>query len=186
MNPDAVMASTAGRLRVSLAPGWSFPAAAPKLTRLPQKTGVQVGAIRPTSSDAAVKQAIAETSIIQEAKEYFTANGVDLDALKSPHRSGTSILVKNFPFPTSAEELRQLFAEHALFFRSSCRPREQSPLSSSPRRLLPRTALAKLAYRRFRDSVLKLEPGPKNLFVSPQQQQAAQEKLDQRAPGKCT
>lgn len=36
----------------------------------------------PTSSGAAVKQAHAETHIIQETRSYFTNNGVDLEAFK--------------------------------------------------------------------------------------------------------
>ena len=38
--------------------------------------------IDPTSSDAAVKQALAETHVIQESKSYFAENGVDLDSFK--------------------------------------------------------------------------------------------------------
>jgi multiple RNA-binding domain-containing protein 1 len=50
----------------------------------------------PTSADAAVKQAHAETHVIQETKAYFSSNGVNLDAFKQKERGNTAILVKNF------------------------------------------------------------------------------------------
>ncbi|KAF5006639.1 hypothetical protein FDECE_6995, partial [Fusarium decemcellulare] len=68
----------------------------------------------PTSADAAVKQAIAETSVIQETKAYFAANGVDLEAFKSKKRGDMAILVKNFPYGTTIDELRKLFEESGL------------------------------------------------------------------------
>ena len=49
----------------------------------------------PTSSDAAVKQAHAETHVIQETKAYFASNGVNIDAFKGRERGNTAILVKN-------------------------------------------------------------------------------------------
>ncbi len=132
----------------------------------------------PTSSDAAVKQAIAETSIIHEAKEYFTANGVDLDAFKSNKRGDTSVLVKNFPYPTSAEELRQLFGEHGTILQVLMPPSGTIAIVQFAQATHAKTALARLAYRRFRDSVLKLEPGPRDLFV--RQKQVSQDEGEQQ------
>ncbi|KAJ9428453.1 hypothetical protein QL093DRAFT_2135991 [Fusarium oxysporum] len=88
MSQDAVNASVADRLGVS-----------------------KSELLDPTSADAAIKQAIAETSVIQETKAYFTANGVDLEAFKSKKRGDTAILVKNFPYGTTIDELRKLFEE---------------------------------------------------------------------------
>jgi multiple RNA-binding domain-containing protein 1 len=86
MNPDAVMSSIASRL------------------------GVDKSALYdPTTTDAAVKQTQAETHIIQETKNYFAENGVDLEAFRSKKRGDTAILVKNFPYGTKTDELRQLF-----------------------------------------------------------------------------
>jgi len=62
----------------------------------------------PTSADAAVKQAHAETHVIQETKAYFKANGVNLDAFKERERGNTAILVKNFSYGTKSEDLRKL------------------------------------------------------------------------------
>lgn len=69
MNPDAVVSSIAGRLGLA-------------------KSEV----LDPTSSDAAVKQAQAETHIIQETKTYFEQHGVDLNAFKKKQRGDTGIL----------------------------------------------------------------------------------------------
>ncbi|CAI4218569.1 unnamed protein product [Parascedosporium putredinis] len=89
MNQDAVNASIANRLGISKAE-----------------------LLDPTSADAGVKQAIAETTVIQETKAYFESHGVDLDAFKSNKRGETAILVKNFPFGTTIDELRTMFEEH--------------------------------------------------------------------------
>ncbi|KAK6429629.1 Multiple RNA-binding domain-containing protein 1, partial [Oleoguttula sp. CCFEE 5521] len=89
MNADAVVSSVADRLGLA-------------------KSEV----LDPTSSDAAVKQAHAETHIIQETKSYFKSQGVDLDAFKRSQRGDTAILVKNIPYDCSKDELKRLFEEH--------------------------------------------------------------------------
>ena len=89
MNADAVISGVADRLGLS-------------------KSEV----LDPTSSDAAIKQAHAETHIIQETKAYFKSQGVDLDAFKRSQRGDTAILVKNIPYDCSKDELRRLFEEH--------------------------------------------------------------------------
>ena len=74
LNADAVMSTLASRMGISKAE-----------------------LLDPTSSDAAVKQAHAETHIIQETKNYFAQHGVDLEAFKSSAKGDTAILVKNIP-----------------------------------------------------------------------------------------
>ncbi|RMY28938.1 hypothetical protein D0865_15633, partial [Hortaea werneckii] len=83
MNADTVVSSVADRLGLA-------------------KSDV----LDPTSSDAAVKQAHAETHIIQETKAYFKQQGVDLDAFKKSQRGDTAILVKNIPYDCSKDELK--------------------------------------------------------------------------------
>ena len=87
MNPDTILSSIASKLGVS-------------------KTAL----LDPTSSDAAVKQAHAETNVIKEAKAYFATHGVNLDSFKGKEYSDRAILVKNFPYGTSAEELKKMYA----------------------------------------------------------------------------
>ncbi|KAM0667502.1 hypothetical protein ACQRIU_003367 [Beauveria bassiana] len=143
MSQDAVNSSVAARLGVS-------------------KSEV----LDPTSADAAVKQAIAETSVIQETKAYFAANGVDLDAFKSHKRGDTAILVKNFPFGTTIEELRKLFEEFGPVLRVLMPPAGTIAIVQFAQANHAKSAFGKLAYRRIKDSVLFLEKAPKDLFTS--------------------
>ncbi|KAK0657548.1 hypothetical protein B0T16DRAFT_401954 [Cercophora newfieldiana] len=118
----------------------------------------------PTDASAAVKQAVAETTVIQEAKAYFAANGVNIEAFKSQQRGDTSILVKNIR-NTSIEELRQLFEEHGTVLRVVMPPSGTIAIVQFAQPAQCRTAFARKAYSRFKDSVLFLEKGPKGLFV---------------------
>ncbi|OJD35483.1 pre-rrna processing protein [Diplodia corticola] len=141
MNADAVISSVADRLGVS-------------------KSEV----LDPTSSDAAVKQAHAETHIIQETKAYFTQNGVDLDAFKKKARGDTAILVKNFTYGTTADELRKMFEEHGTITRSLMPPSGTIAIVEFAQAPQARAAFASLAYRKVKDSILFLEKAPKDLF----------------------
>ncbi|KAK3336946.1 hypothetical protein B0T19DRAFT_437650 [Cercophora scortea] len=118
----------------------------------------------PTDASAAVKQAIAETTVIQEAKAYFAANGVNIEALKSQQRGDTSILVKNIAHST-IEELRQLFEEHGTVLRVLMPPSGTIAIVQFAQPAQCRAAFVKKAYSRFKESVLFLEKGPKGLFV---------------------
>ncbi|KAI1657588.1 hypothetical protein F4813DRAFT_389323 [Daldinia decipiens] len=124
----------------------------------------------PTSSDAAVKQAIAETSTIQDTKAYFVANGVDLDAFKSGPRGDTAILVKNFSYGTTIDEIRTLFEEHGQVLKVLMPPTGTIAIVQFAQAPQAKVAFAKLAYRRFKDSILFLEKAPKNLFVDKEAQ----------------
>jgi len=143
MNQDAVNASVAERLGVS-----------------------KSELLDPTSADAAVKQAIAETSIIQETKAYFAANGVDLNAFKSHQRGDTAILVKNFPFGTTIDELRKMFEEFGTVLRVLMPPSGTIAIVQFVQAAHAKAAFARLAYRRIENSVLFLEKAPKNLFIT--------------------
>ncbi|KAL1842201.1 hypothetical protein VTK73DRAFT_3188 [Phialemonium thermophilum] len=142
MSQDAVNASVADRLGVSKAE-----------------------LLDPTSSDAMVKQAIAETSVIQETKAYFAANGVDLNAFQSKQRGDTAILVKNFPYGTTLEELRKMFEEYGTVLRVLMPPSGTIAIVQFVQPAHAKVAFARLAYRRIKDSILFLEKAPKNLFV---------------------
>jgi len=120
----------------------------------------------PTSSDAAVKQAHAETHLIQETKAYFTANGVDLEAFKRRERGDSAILVKNFVYGTKPEELKRLFEEHGNVSSILMPPSGTIAIVRFEQPQQAKTAFASLAYRKFKDSVLFLEKAPKDLFTS--------------------
>lgn len=118
----------------------------------------------PTSSDAAVKQALAETHIIQETKSYFAIHGVDLEAFKKKERGDTAILVKNFSYGTKSEELKKLFEPHGRIKKLLMPPSGTIAIVEYDQSDHARSAFGSLAYRKFKDSILYLEKAPKNLF----------------------
>ncbi|KAL8716564.1 MAG: hypothetical protein Q9225_006113, partial [Loekoesia sp. 1 TL-2023] len=142
MNADAVMSSISDRLGV------------PKSELLD-----------PTSADAAVKQAQAETHIIQETKSYFSSNGVNLDAFKHRERGDTAILVKNFSYSTKADELQNLFEGYGTIRRLLMPPSGTIAIVDFAQADHARTAFRSLAYRKLKGSVLFLEKAPKDLFL---------------------
>jgi multiple RNA-binding domain-containing protein 1 len=141
MNPDAIAESTADRLGVSKA-----------------------DLLDPTSSDAAVKHAIAETNVIKETKAYFAANGINIDAFKSLRRDDTTILVKNFPYGTTISEIRKMFEEHGPVLKVLMPPTGTIAIVHFADVKPARAAYTKLAYTFIKGSMLFLEKGPKNLF----------------------
>ncbi|TWU75322.1 Multiple RNA-binding domain-containing protein 1 [Metarhizium rileyi] len=141
MSQDAVNSSVASRLGVS-----------------------KSELLDPTSADAAIKQAIAETTVIQETKAYFAANGVDLDAFKSQRRGDTTILAKNFPYGTTMEELRKMFEEHGQVLKVLMPPTGTIAIVQFAQAGHAKAAFGKLAYRRIKDSVLFLEKAPDDLL----------------------
>ena len=118
----------------------------------------------PTSSDAAVKQAHAETHIIQETRSYFKNHGVDLEAFKEKERGDTAILVKNFSYGTTPEELRQLFEAHGPIKKLLMPPSGTIAIVEYKQSDNARSAFGSLAYRKFKDSLLFLEKAPRDLF----------------------
>ncbi|KAK7520509.1 hypothetical protein IWZ03DRAFT_139930 [Phyllosticta citriasiana] len=141
MNADSVMSSVADRLGVS-----------------------KSELLDPTSADAAVKQAHAETHVIQETKAYFTQNGVDLDAFRHKARGDTTILVKNFPYGTKPDELKKMFEDHGKVTRFLMPPSGTIAIVEFAQPPQARSAFASLAYRKIKDSILFLEKAPKDLF----------------------
>lgn len=160
MNQDAVLASTADRLGVS-----------------------KSELLDPTSTDGAVRQAVAETQIIQETKAYFASHGVNVEAFKSQKKGDTAILVKNFPYGTNLEELRKLFEEAAggNVLQVLMPPSRTIAIVQFSQPVACRTAFAKLAYRRLGSSILFLEKAPVDLFGD--QQTTQQPQADHPADG---
>lgn len=60
----------------------------------------------------AVRLALAETNLVNETKEFFEKHGIVLDSFGKKERSDTIILVKNTPFGTSEDDLRELFGKY--------------------------------------------------------------------------
>jgi multiple RNA-binding domain-containing protein 1 len=141
MNPNAVLASVADRLGVAKA-----------------------DLIDASSSDAAVKQAHAEAHVIQETKAFLASNGVKLEAFKQHERDEETLLVKNFPFGTSAEELKSLFGPYGKIVKCLIPPSGTIAIIQYAQPGEGSQAMRQLAYRNLNGSVLYLERAPKNLF----------------------
>ncbi|POS84227.1 hypothetical protein EPUL_004616 [Erysiphe pulchra] len=122
--------------------------------------------IDPTSTDSAWKQALAETSIIQESQAYFKAKGVDLNSFKRRERGDKAILVKNLPFGTTMEELRTMFEEFGKVIRVLVPPSGTIAIIEFAQPGHAKAAFASLCYRRVKDLVLFLEKAPKDLFIN--------------------
>lgn len=119
----------------------------------------------PTSSDAAVRQAHAETSIIQETKAYFKSNGIDLAAFERREKDDKVILFKNFPYGTKIEEIRKLAEGFGTVTRVLMPPAGTIAVAEFSDSPSARAAFASLAYSRFKDTVLFLEKAPVGLFI---------------------
>lgn len=143
MNADAVISSVADRLGVSKA-----------------------DLLNPTSSDAAVRQAHAETHVIQETKAYFRLQGIDLEAFNKKDRDDKVILIKNFPYGTKVDELRKILSEFGQLGRVLMPPTGTTAIAEFLSAPAARVAFAGLAYRRFKESVLFLEKAPRGLFTA--------------------
>ncbi|PWW71559.1 RNA-binding domain-containing protein, partial [Tuber magnatum] len=142
MNADAVISSVADRLGISKAE-----------------------LLDPTSSDAAVRQAHAETHVIQETKAYFSQHGMDLKAFEKREKDDKIILFKNFPYGTRAEDIRDLVEPFGKVARVLMPPAGTIAVVEFTDTPAARAAFASLAYSRFKETVLFLEKAPKGLFI---------------------
>ena len=118
----------------------------------------------PESPDAAVKLALAETHIIQETKTYLESHGVLLSAFSGRGRSDTTILVKNIPYGTTAEQLREMFDIHGELQRVLVPPAGTLAVIEFAHADEARKAFRAIAYRRLGNSVIYLEKGPLGMF----------------------
>lgn len=143
MSGDAIAASIADRLGVS-------------------KSDV----LNPEADNQAVRLALAETQIVNETKEFFSKHGIVLDSFAKKERSDTVILVKNIPYGTSEEELRDLFGKHGDLGRVLLPPAKTIAVVEFLEPSEARAAFSALAYRRFKDTLIYLEKGPKDMFSS--------------------
>lgn len=122
--------------------------------------------LNPESDNAAVKLALAETHVIQETKSFLESNGVVLSSLSGPRvvRSDTRILVKNIPYGTSADQVRELFEVHGKLQRVLVPPAGTMAVVEFVHPDEGRKAFKAVAYRRMGNSIIYLEKGPVGLF----------------------
>ncbi|KIJ64334.1 hypothetical protein HYDPIDRAFT_112328 [Hydnomerulius pinastri MD-312] len=141
MNSDAVAASVADRLNISKA-----------------------DILNPESDNAAVKLALAETHVIQETKSYLESQGVILSTFSSRARSDTIILVKNIPYGTTADQIRELFEAHGKLSRVVVPPAGTMAVVEFEHTDEAGKAFRAVAYRRLGNSIIYLEKGPLGMF----------------------
>ena len=126
--------------------------------------------LNPESENAAVKLALAETHIINETKTYLESQGVLLDSFStlsgSNHirRSDTVILVKNIPYGTSAETIREMFEAHGELSRVLIPPAGTIAVVEFVHPDEAARAFKAVAYRRLGSTIVYLEKGPIGIF----------------------
>lgn len=146
MNQDAVLSSVANKLGM-------------------QKSEL----IDAENSNSAVKQALAEAHVIGDVRKYFEDKGVDLTKfgnLKSPdQRDDCVILVKNFPYGTTREDIGELFLPFGKLERLLMPPAGTIAIVQYRDRTAARAAFTKLSFKRYKDGIIYLEKGPKDCFT---------------------
>ena len=121
--------------------------------------------LNPESGDnAAVKLALAETHIIQETKTYLESQGVLLSSFSSRARSDTTILVKNIPYGTTIDQIRELFEPHGELSRVLVPPAGTMAVVEFERPDEAAKGFRAVAYRRLGNSIVYLEKGPLGMF----------------------
>lgn len=123
--------------------------------------------IDPTNSNSAVKQALAEAHVIGDVRSYFEKKGVDLTKFSEKERDDKIILVKNFQYGTTKEEIGELFAAYGEINRILMPPAGTIAIVEFRDASSARAAFTKLSFRRLGKSILYLEKGPKDLFNKP-------------------
>ena len=122
------------------------------------------------SGDMAVAVSIAETEVIRENRAFLLGHGVRLDApapsaaqrgkAAGAARSKRALLVKNLPFRSTAEELAPLFEPHGAVEKVVLPPSGTVALVVYAAVADARTAMKRLAYRRFKHVPVYLEWAP--------------------------
>jgi len=117
-----------------------------------------------SGSNPAVKLALAETHIIQETKSYLEGQGVLLSAFSSPARSRTTILVKNIPYGTTEDQIRELFEPYGTLNRVLVPPSGTMAVVDYDQPDDATKGFRAVAYKRLGNSIIYLEKGPLGMF----------------------
>jgi multiple RNA-binding domain-containing protein 1 len=140
------------------------------------------------ADNMAVRLALAETQIVNETKEFFEKHGIVLDTFGKKDRSETIILVKNIPYGTTEEDMREMFGKYGELGRVLVPPAKTIAVVEFLEPSESRNAFKSLAYRRYKDSLIYLEKAPsglfKNKFVRDPNAKKAQveKKVDEKKP----
>ncbi|KAF9522621.1 hypothetical protein CPB83DRAFT_864175 [Crepidotus variabilis] len=146
MNSDAVASSIASRMNISKSEILN-----------PDDSSA-------SSSNPAVKLSLAETHIIQETKAYLESQGVLLSSFSSRARSDTTILVKNIPYGTTEQQIREMFEPHGMLSRVLVPPAGTMGVVEYDSPADAKQGFKSVAYRRLGNSIIYLEKGPLGMF----------------------
>ncbi|KAJ3532006.1 hypothetical protein NMY22_g7921 [Coprinellus aureogranulatus] len=146
MNSDAVASSIADRMSIS-------------------KAAILNPDPSESSTNPAVKLALAETHIITETKAYLEQNGVVLSAFSTKARSDTVILVKNIPYGTTEAQIREMFEPHGELARVLVPPAGTIAVVEYVNANEAAKGFKAVAYRRLGNSIIYLERGPVGMFA---------------------
>lgn len=129
----------------------------------------------------AVRMALGDAMVVEEMRKFLVSNGVELDSFDNPTeaRSKTVIIVKNLPASTDKAELSGLFERHGRVSRVIAPPNGLSAIVEMEEPVEAKLAFKRLAYSKFRDSILYLEWAPINVFRQKSLEDQEQEELKQ-------
>ncbi|KAG1142884.1 hypothetical protein G6F37_009079 [Rhizopus arrhizus] len=133
------------------------------------------------ANNMAVRLALAETQIVNETKEFFEKHGIVLDTFGKKERSETIILVKNIPYGTTEEDMRELFGKYGELGRVLMPPAKTIAVVEFLEPSEARNAFKSLAYRRYKDSLIYLEKAPSGLFRDKFVRGGTNDKKEQKA-----
>lgn len=115
----------------------------------------------------AVRMALGDAMMVEETRKFLVSNGVELDSFDNPQapRSRTVMIVKNLPSNVDRSELLQLFESTGGRVSSVILPPNGlTALVEMEEPVQAKLAFKRLAYSKFRDTVLYLEWAPMNVF----------------------
>lgn len=114
----------------------------------------------------AVRLALGDASQVEEMRKFLISNGIELDSFDNPQapRSRTVILVKNLPKATEREEIQRLFEAQGRVARVIMPPNGLTAIVEMEEAVEAKLTFKRLAYSKFRDTVLYLEWAPINVF----------------------
>lgn len=115
----------------------------------------------------AVRMALGDASAVDEMRKFLITNGVELDSFDNPQtpRSRNVIIVKNLPSSdTNRQELQSLFERHGRVARVIMPPNGLTAIVEMEEPVEAKLAFKRLAYSKFKESILYLEWAPINVF----------------------
>ena len=136
----------------------------------------------PSASDMAVRLALGEIKVISVTKEYFEEHGVNTQVLESAalaaskrsknsskmfkdRRSDNVLIIKNLPYNTDEEELKNLFTGMGPVCRWLLPPSRAMALVEYISSADASKAFKTLAFKRYQSVPIYLEWAPRDIFL---------------------